>query len=90
MEDNLAGLRTLAAQAEAIDAALASARRSAELADKLYRAGRSGYLDVLDAQRNLAVIERAAVQLRGARRHHGGAGARAGRRLAMNINSAAR
>lgn len=67
VEDNLAGLRTLAAQAEAIDAALASARRSAELADKLYRAGRSGYLDVLDAQRNLAVIERAAVQLRGAR-----------------------
>lgn len=67
VEDNLAGLRTLSQQAQAIDAALASARRSAELADKLHRAGRSGYLDVLDAQRNLANIERAAVQLRGAR-----------------------
>lgn len=67
VEDNLAGLRTLAGQARAIDDAVASARRSAELADKLYRAGRSSYLDLLDAQRNLANVERSAVQLRGAR-----------------------
>lgn len=67
VEDNLAGLRTLAGQTQAIDEAVASARRSAELANKLYAAGRSSYLDVLDAQRNLATVERNAVQLRGTR-----------------------
>jgi outer membrane protein, multidrug efflux system len=67
VEDNLVGLRTLAGQAQAIDDAVASARRSAELANKLYQAGRSSYLDVLDAQRNLATVERVAVQLRGNR-----------------------
>jgi multidrug efflux system outer membrane protein len=67
VEDNLVGLRTLAGQARAIDDAVASARRSAELADKLYQAGRSSYLDLLDAQRNLVTVERQAVQLRGAR-----------------------
>lgn len=67
VEDNLAGLRTLAGQAQAIDDAVASARRSAELASKLYQAGQSGYLDLLDAQRNLATVERSAVQLRGTR-----------------------
>ena len=67
VEDNLAGLRTLAGQAQAIDEAVASARRSTELAGKLYEAGRSSYLDVIDAQRNLAAVERSAVQLRGAR-----------------------
>ncbi len=67
VEDNLVGLRTLGGQALAIDDAVASARRSAELVDKLYGAGRSGYLDVLDAQRNLVTVERSAVQLRGAR-----------------------
>jgi len=67
VEDNLTGLRTLAGQAQAIDDAVASARRSAELANKLYQAGRSSYLDVLDAQRNLTVVERSAVQLRGTR-----------------------
>jgi multidrug efflux system outer membrane protein len=67
VEDNLAGLRILAGQAEQIDAAVVSARRSAELAQQLYAAGRSGYLDLLDAQRNLATVERNAVQLRGSR-----------------------
>ena len=67
VEDNLAGLRILASQAEQIDAAVLSARRSAELAQQLYAAGRSSYLDLLDAQRNLASTERNAVQLRGSR-----------------------
>ena len=67
VEDNLAGLRILAGQGEQIDAALVSARRSADLAQKLYDAGRSGYLEFLDAQRNLAAVERTAVQLRGNR-----------------------
>lgn len=64
VEDNLAGLRILGGQASASNDALASARRSAELANKLYRAGSAGYLEVLDAQRNLIAIERSAVQLR--------------------------
>ncbi|MES2743163.1 MAG: efflux transporter outer membrane subunit [Pseudomonadota bacterium] len=67
VEDNLAGLRILAGQTEQIDAAVVSARRSADLAQKLYDAGRSSYLDLLDAQRNLANVERGAVQLRGNR-----------------------
>lgn len=67
VEDNLAGLRILAGQAEQVDAAVVSARRAADLAQKLYDAGRSGYLELLDAQRNLAATERAAVQLRGER-----------------------
>ena len=67
VEDNLAGLRILAGQGEQLDAAVLSARRSAELAQKLYQAGRSSYLDLLDAQRNLASVERNAVQLRGSR-----------------------
>ncbi|NNG25271.1 efflux transporter outer membrane subunit [Telluria aromaticivorans] len=67
VEDNLAGLRILGGQAEQIDAAQVSARRSADLAQKLYDAGRSSYIELLDAQRNLATVERAAVQLRGNR-----------------------
>lgn len=67
VEDNLAGLRILAGQSEQIEAALVSARRSVELAQQLYAAGRSSYLDLLDAQRNLATVERNAVQLRGGR-----------------------
>jgi multidrug efflux system outer membrane protein len=67
VEDNLAGLRILADQGGQIEQALVSARRSAELAQKLYDAGRTGYLELLDAQRNLAQVERTAVQLRGER-----------------------
>lgn len=67
VEDNLVGLHTLAGQAQEIDDAVASARRSADLANKLYTAGRSSYLELLDAQRNLATVERSAVQLRGTR-----------------------
>lgn len=67
VEDNLAGLRILSGQAGEIDSALVSARRSADLAQKLYDAGRSSYLELLDAQRNLATVERTAVQLRGNR-----------------------
>jgi multidrug efflux system outer membrane protein len=67
VEDNLAGLRVLAGQSAELEAAVVSARRSADLAQKLYDAGRGSYLDLLDAQRNLASVERGAVQLRGDR-----------------------
>jgi multidrug efflux system outer membrane protein len=65
VEDNLAGLRILAGQSEQVDAGVVMARRSADLAQKLYQAGRSSYLDLLDAQRNLALVERSSAQLRG-------------------------
>jgi multidrug efflux system outer membrane protein len=67
VEDNLSGLRILASQAEQVEANVVYARRSADLAQKLYDAGRSSYLDLLDAQRNLALVERSAAQLRGDR-----------------------
>lgn len=67
VEDNLAGLRILDAQGAQVQDAVVSARRSVDLARKLYDAGRSSYLDLLDAQRNLAAVERTAVQLRGDR-----------------------
>jgi multidrug efflux system outer membrane protein len=67
VEDNLAGLRILADQDSQVEQAVVSARRSADLAQKLYDAGRTGYLELLDAQRNLAQVERNAVQLRGER-----------------------
>jgi multidrug efflux system outer membrane protein len=67
VEDNLAGLRILSGQTAQLDDAVVSARRSADLAQKLYDAGRSSYLELLDAQRNLATVERNAVQLRGER-----------------------
>ena len=65
VEDNLAGLRILAQQSEQVDAGVVLARRSSDLAQKLYQAGRTSYLDLLDAQRNLAGVERTAAQLRG-------------------------
>jgi multidrug efflux system outer membrane protein len=67
VEDNLAGLRILSGQAAQIDDAVVAARRSVNLAQKLYDAGRSSYLELLDSQRNLAAVERSAVQLRGNR-----------------------
>jgi multidrug efflux system outer membrane protein len=67
VEDNLASLRILAEQSAEIEQAQTSARRSADLAQKLYDAGRGSYLELLDAQRNLAVVERNTVQLRGER-----------------------
>jgi multidrug efflux system outer membrane protein len=67
VEDNLAGLRILSGQGAQLEEAVVSARRSADLAQKLYDAGRSSYLELLDAQRNLAAVERSAVQLRGNR-----------------------
>jgi multidrug efflux system outer membrane protein len=67
VEDQLSGLRILAGQSAQIDDALVSARRSADLAQKLYAAGRSSYLDQLDAQRNLTTVQRQAAQLNGSR-----------------------
>jgi outer membrane protein, multidrug efflux system len=67
VEDNLVGLRTLDGQARVTDEAVASARRASDLAEKRYRAGETGYLEAIDAQRELLAVQRQAVQLRGAR-----------------------
>jgi multidrug efflux system outer membrane protein len=67
VEDHLVGLRTLDGQARATDEAVASARRAADLAEKRYRAGETGYLESIDAQRELLAVQRQAVQLRGSR-----------------------
>jgi multidrug efflux system outer membrane protein len=65
VENQLSDLRTVRDQVGHVDAAVASARRAAELADTRYRAGEDSYLQLLDAQRELLAIERQAVQLRG-------------------------
>lgn len=67
VEDNLVGLRTLDGQTRATDEAVASARRAADLAQKRYRGGETGYLESIDAQRELLAVQRQAVQLRGSR-----------------------
>jgi multidrug efflux system outer membrane protein len=67
VEDSLTGGRVLAAEMVEVDRALVSARRSADLARKLYETGRSSYLDLLDAQRALTGAERQAAVLRGER-----------------------
>lgn len=65
VENQLSDLRTVRDQVGHVDAAVASARRAAALADTRYRAGEDSYLQLLDAQRELLAIERQAVQLRG-------------------------
>ncbi|MCH8179118.1 MAG: efflux transporter outer membrane subunit [Proteobacteria bacterium] len=66
VEDKLSGLGSVHAQSLSLDEAVVAARRSAELADKRYRAGEDSYLTLIDTQRSLLAVERQAVQLRGA------------------------
>lgn len=66
VEDKLSSLGAVRAQSESLDVALVAARRSADLADKRYKAGEDSFLTLLDTQRSLLAIERQAVQLRGA------------------------
>ncbi len=66
VEGQLSTLGSLREQTASLDEALLSAQRSADLADKRYRAGEDSYLTLLDAQRSLLAVERQALQLRGA------------------------
>jgi len=66
VEGQLSSLSTLREQSSSVSEAMVSARRSADLADKRYRAGEDSYLTLLDAQRSLLSVERQALQLRGA------------------------
>jgi multidrug efflux system outer membrane protein len=67
VEDSLSDLTTLAAQAEAVNRALVSARDTATLANERYQKGLTSYLDVVDAQREALKAERQDAQLRGER-----------------------
>lgn len=67
VEDNLSGLRTLAAQDEAVQDAVVSATRAVKIADTRYRAGATNYLDVIDTQRRLLAVQVQERQIRGAR-----------------------
>lgn len=67
VEDNLVALRTLAGQADATRDSVASATRAFKIADSRYRAGATGYLDVIDVQRSLLSAQRLDTQIRGAR-----------------------
>jgi multidrug efflux system outer membrane protein len=67
VEDNLVALRTLAGQAEATGESLQSATRALQVAESRYRAGATSYLQVVDGQRTLLVVQRLDAQIRGAR-----------------------
>ena len=65
VESSLSSIQAVQGAARYTEAAVASARRAAELADKRYRAGEDSYLQLIDSQRELLSIQRQAVQLRG-------------------------
>ncbi len=67
VEDNLVALRTLAGQAEATRESVQSATRALQISETRYRAGATSYLQVVDSQRTLLVVQRLDVQIRGAR-----------------------
>lgn len=67
VEDSLVDVRTLDEQGEAARDAVASAGRALAIAQARYRAGATGYLDVIDAQRSLLAVQRLQTQIRGAR-----------------------
>ncbi|WP_339348042.1 efflux transporter outer membrane subunit [uncultured Sphingomonas sp.] len=62
VEDALAGVRRTREQARALEDQAAAARGALQNATNRYRAGYSGYLEQLDAQRNLLTAELALVQ----------------------------
>jgi outer membrane protein, multidrug efflux system len=67
VEDNLVALRTLAGQAEATRESVQSATRALQVAESRYKAGATSYLQVVDSQRTLLVVQRLDAQIRGAR-----------------------
>lgn len=67
VEDALSELGALAAQTEAVERALSSARDTVKLAEERYQRGLSSYLDVVDAQRAALQAERESTELRGQR-----------------------
>jgi len=66
-EDALVGLRTLAEQQASVAATEAAAARAARIARQRFDAGATGYLGVVDAERQLLAARRQARQIAGAR-----------------------
>jgi NodT family efflux transporter outer membrane factor (OMF) lipoprotein len=64
VEDALATLRTLAAEAEVVDRAIAAAQQSLDISTTQYRGGLINYLQVITAQASLLQNQRARVELR--------------------------
>ena len=67
VEDALSDLSHLAEQSAALQQAVTSARESAELSGKRYRAGLVSYLEVVDTERTALASERLATQILGQR-----------------------
>jgi NodT family efflux transporter outer membrane factor (OMF) lipoprotein len=67
VEDNLAALRILAAEADTQQAAVAAAEHSLELSTNRYKGGVASYLEVTTAQAIALSDERTAVEIRGRR-----------------------
>lgn len=67
VEDSLSNVRTLDEQSLATRDAITSATRAVSIAQSRYRAGATGYLDVIDAQRSLLAVQRLDTQIKGAR-----------------------
>jgi multidrug efflux system outer membrane protein len=67
VEDNLVALRTLAGQAGSASESLQAAQRALKISEVRYRAGATSYLQVVDAQRTLLVVQRLDAQIRGGR-----------------------
>jgi outer membrane protein, multidrug efflux system len=67
VEDQLAALRVLSAEAQSEADAVADAKGAVEIATNRYKAGLVGYLDVLVAQTTLLANERVAAQISGQR-----------------------
>ena len=67
VEDELAALRLLGEQAEAVGQAVDSASRATALSDSRYRNGLVSQLELLDAQRSELANRRQALQVRAAR-----------------------
>ena len=67
VENALADLRTLAAQAKAQNESVDAARRTLQLSQDQYQKGANTLLDVVDAERTLLSYEQTAVQLQGQR-----------------------
>ena len=64
VEDALATLRTLAAEAEVVDRAIAAAQQSLDISTTQYRGGLINYLQVINAQTSLLQNQRARVDVR--------------------------
>lgn len=67
VEDALVGLRTLSEQTDTVKLSQDTAARAVSIAQRRYEAGATGYLDVVDAQREALNVDRLGEQIKGAR-----------------------